>query len=902
MLAAAKESPDITNYLTYLAVTPQPGTGCAEDVWLAARLTGTILLKNHVRSSYSTMSDGSKAYVKSRIIQGLSDTNMQIRSYTGNVIAEVVKRGRLSAWPEVLGNLLSLVASDSSQQAPHAQDGAMGAISKICEDNRPALETEYQGQRPVAFLLPKLLEFTNSPHAKTRERALGAVNTFLTDPVSPTAKENIHQILPHIVKLTKDESSEVRRHVCRSFAMLADGLPGVLVDGVEGIVTYTLIQQTNANNAELALDAAEFFFEASSSPELRDALGPHLQRIVPVLLHCMIHSEEDQQRLEGDEDDADEEDDLKDLKPQFASSKAGKGAAAEDKASYVPVKAPGDGYEDELSDGEVEEDDDDDYGDPEDEWNLRKCSAASLDSLASHFGGAVFQHTLPWLMENLQHQAWPHREAAVLALGAIGPGCMDEIGPHLPKLVPYLVSLLADQQPVVRQITCWSLSRFAEWAANLDTSGKRAFEPMMDGILQRMLDKNKKVQEAAASAFASLQESAGDQLEPYVQVVLQQFVRCFDRYKDKNMHMLYDCVQTLAEHNGTTLQRPELTELLMSALIKRWQKVQDQSQEMFPLTECLAFVATALGPHFAPFAEPLFRRCVSTIHENLEAAASAYSAEVYGEVPDKDFLVTSLDLLSSMIQALDKAHSEHLMASAQPNVFELLAHCMKDANDVRQSAYALLGDCAICIFTQLQPYLPTLLELLIAQLDLGNAREDPETVYRVINNACWSCGEIAMRYGTGMVPYVDRLLSKLAAIMFDATVPDSLRENTATALGRLGIGCTDQLAVHLPGFAAPFLKAMSEVEWTDEKCHAFKGFAKVLLVNPQALESCLGEFLLQISTASPEMLLNLQEDGPYAELQQVLKKYHELLGNNWEAFLGQLPSQSRQALQQLYSV
>jgi hypothetical protein len=33
---------------------------------------------------------------------------------------------------------------------------------------------------------------------------------------------------------------------------------------------------------------------------------------------------------------------------------------------------------------------------------------------------------------------------------------------------PYLISLLDDSEPVVRQITCWSLGRYSAWASHLD--------------------------------------------------------------------------------------------------------------------------------------------------------------------------------------------------------------------------------------------------------------------------------------------------------------------------------------------------------------------------------------------------------------------------------------------------
>ncbi|KAK3706378.1 hypothetical protein LTR37_012756 [Vermiconidia calcicola] len=910
MLKQAKQSPDINNYLAYLCVTTSDATNMGQQNWHAARSAAAIVLKNNVKSSYASISEPSKQYIKSTIVLGLQDPSSQIRSYVGNVITEVVRQGKVTGWPQVLPDLASMVANENGRASPDAQDGAMGALFKICEDNKRALDQEYQAQRPLAFLLPKLLEFTATNNAKVRSKALAAINIFLTEPIALTAREHINNILPRIVQLTSDNNQDVRRFVCRSFALLADGMPAVLLPNVEGIVNYTISQQKETQNQELALDAAEFFFEASSTASLQDALGPFLNKIVPVLLDCMIYSEEDQLRLEtDDDDDADEDDDEKDIKPQFATSKTSRSAVSGTSTPQSQSKPGQDkpainGYayedDDDLSDGEIEEDEEYET-DPEDEWNLRKCSAAALDSIASHFGGPVFKVTLPWLTENLQHKDWTNREAAVLALGAIGPGCMEDIKPHLPQLIPYMITLLTDHQPVVRQITCWALSRFAGWASSLEPAGKQQFfEPMLGGILQRMLDHNKKAQESAASAFVTLEEAANTQLTPYCSIIIQQFVKCFNEYKDKNMYVLYDCVQTLAEYAGPTLAQPELVQLLMPALISRWQKVQDQSREMFPLLECLAFVATALGAQFTPFAKPFFMRCIKIIQMNLEESLSQDS---FVDQPDKDFLVTSLDLLSSIIQALEEPQSRELATTAQPNMFEMLAYCMKDVNDdVRQSAYALLGDCAIYIFPQLQPYLPTLMELLIAQLDLTQVQQtDPETAFRVINNACWACGEIAMRQGSGMGPYIDRLLGKLAIIMFSNNVPESLNENAAIALGRLGIGCHQQLAPHLANFAIPFLKSMQKVGWTDEKGHAYKGFSQVVLDNPQALENGLLDFFLEMANAPGIFLTGMQEDGPLQVFEKVLAEYKRLIGTNWDEFLHHLPPPQEQALRQLYA-
>jgi hypothetical protein len=473
---------------------------------------------------------------------------------------------------------------------------------------------------------------------------------------------------------------------------------------------------------------------------------------------------------------------------------------------------------------------------------------------------------------------WPNREAAVLALGAIADGCMPVVEPHLPMLTPFLLTLLQDPKPVVRQITCWSLGRYSGWAAHLDPAGKQQFfVPVMDGILKKMLDNNKKVQEAAASAFANLEEKANTQLADYCQPIVSQFVQCFAKYKDRNMFILYDCVQTLAEHVGPALQKPDLVNMLMPALIQRWNKVSDQSREMFPLLECLSYVATALKELFSQYAAGIFARCVNIIHRNLEEGAMAHG-HPHLESPDKDFLVTSLDLLSAIIQALQPSDSAQLVARTS-GFFQLLAVCMKDTNnDVRQSAYALLGDSAIYVFQQLQPALPEIMEILIAQLDVDQAHFDAEdTGYSVINNACWSVGEIAMRQKEGMQPYAERLLQKMGTILFDQKVPDSLNENAAIALGRLGQGCAQYLAVHLAQIAPPFLRAIKNVMWTDEKAHALTGFMQMILANPGAMEQSLLQFFSEMSSADRNIMsvqIEFTETSKKVEFTVSVHRHH----------------------------
>jgi len=101
------------------------------------------MLKNSVKTSYKAIPDASKTYIRSVIPAGLQDPNIQIRNYAGNVITELVRQGGILAWPSLLPDLITLVENKSGNVPPQAQEGAMSALQKICEDNKGALDRDY---------------------------------------------------------------------------------------------------------------------------------------------------------------------------------------------------------------------------------------------------------------------------------------------------------------------------------------------------------------------------------------------------------------------------------------------------------------------------------------------------------------------------------------------------------------------------------------------------------------------------------------------------------------------------------------------------------------------------------------------------------------------------------------
>jgi uncharacterized protein YlxP (DUF503 family) len=106
---------------------------------------------------------------------------------------------------------------------------------------------------------------------------------------------------------------------------------------------------------------------------------------------------------------------------------------------------------------------------------------------------------------------------------------MSGMIPHLPELIPYLISSLTEKKSLVRSITCWTLSRYSHWVVS--QSHDLYLKPLMTELLKRILDTNKRVQEAACSAFATLEEEACTELVPYLGFILQTLVFAFEKYQ-----------------------------------------------------------------------------------------------------------------------------------------------------------------------------------------------------------------------------------------------------------------------------------------------------------------------------------------------------------------------------------
>ncbi|KDP33292.1 hypothetical protein JCGZ_13079 [Jatropha curcas] len=832
--------PDFNNYLVFILAR-------AEGKSVEIRQAAGLLLKNNLRNAYKSITPVHQQYIKSELLPCLGAADRHIRSTVGTIISVVVQIGGISGWPELLQALVTCLDSNDVNH----MEGAMDALSKICEDVPQVLDSEVPGlpDRPIKIFLPRFYHFFQSPHSSLRKLALASVNEYIM--LMPAALyASMNQYLQGLFALAHDPAADVRKLVCAAFAQLVEVRPSFLEPHLREVIEY-ILKVNKDGDEEVALEACEFWSAYCDAQLPPENLREFLPRLIPILLSNMVYADDDESLAEAEEDESLPDRD-QDLKPRFHSSR--------------------------LHGSDSVDDDDDDIVNI---WNLRKCSAAALDMLSNVFGDEILPTLMPVVQGKLSatgDEAWKDREAAVLALGAVAEGCINGLYPHLSQIVEFLIPLLDDKYPLIRSISCWTLSRFSKYIVqeSCHEQGYEKFDKVLMGLLRRILDTNKRVQEAACSAFATLEEEAAEELAPRLDVILQHLMCAFGKYQRRNLRIVYDAIGTLADAVGAELNRPSYLEILMPPLIGKWQQLSNSDKDLFPLLECFTSIAQALGPGFSQFAEPVFQRCISIIQSQQLAKVDAVSA---GVPYDKEFIVCSLDLLSGLAEGLGSGIESLVSQSSLRDL--LLQCCMDDASDVRQSAFALLGDLARVCAVHLHPRLPEFLDVAAKQLNTPKLKE----TVSVANNACWAIGELAVKVRQEISPVVMTVISCLVPILqHSEELNKSLMENSAITLGRLAWVCPELVSPHMEHFMQSWCIALSMIRDDVEKEDAFRGLCAMVRANPSGGLSSL-VFMCKAIASWHE----IRSEELHNEVCQVLHGYKQMLRNGaWDQYMSAL--------------
>eukprot|EP00283_Hemiselmis_rufescens_P009990 CAMPEP_0173429772 /NCGR_PEP_ID=MMETSP1357-20121228/8387_1 /TAXON_ID=77926 /ORGANISM="Hemiselmis rufescens, Strain PCC563" /LENGTH=894 /DNA_ID=CAMNT_0014394007 /DNA_START=35 /DNA_END=2716 /DNA_ORIENTATION=+ len=820
-------------------------------------------LKNTIRLQHHKMDPNVLTFVRQSILDVLGDEVRRNRMIAAQIITTLLSIVTLDAWPELIPGVVAKLEAQGSG----GSQGALAALILLCEDHNNALCSQ-QHADTLNGLLSKLMAQMQSPDAEFRAGAIHCVKHFILR--LPNALiVNLPAFLNGLLGLHKDASPQVRKEMCQSLCLLVEVKADFLADPqiCQFVIEFLLWTTEHDSDYDVKKEACEFWSSLCENEEVpSDVLKPYLSRLTLVLLNGMVYSE----------------DELINLADEVESNAPDKSSEINPAAFHVTSKH-------QVAEEEEEDEDDEDGGGIE--WTLRKCSAAGLDVIANHYRDDILEALLPHIHTKLTDSDWKVIESAVLAMGALAVGCEEGLiqRNYLPSFVMHLLQhMLPSDKPLVRSITCWTLSRYSRWIAaqvNPANGQPTLLQPLVEGFLKGMLDPSKKVQEAACSAVATLEEEAGTLLVPFVPQILQIFAAALPRYQARNLIILYDACGTLADSLQSELNKPEHIQVILPPLMDKWQSLTDDDRSLFPLLECLASVVQALGQGFAASAPPVFQRCERLI-------ASGLHKQQTGELDtlDNDFIVCPLDLISSLAEGMGSS-VESLVGQSQL-LPSLLMCCQHPDPAVRQSAFALVGDLTKTSLNHLRPHLGQ-----IMVLTQGNIT--PEHV-SVCNNATWALGELAVRIGAEMEQVIPSLLPPLIALINRTALNKGLLENAAIAVGRFGLVCPQLVSQFLPQFVQPWCKILSMIRDDVEKEHAFRGLVKMAMINPQGLLDSFDCVCMSLNSWNIERM----PGDLHKELCDLLAWFKVNLeqADQWASIYGRVPLEVQQNLQQRYNL
>ncbi|CAO3636126.1 unnamed protein product [Cunninghamella echinulata] len=773
---------------------------------------------------------------------------------------------------------------------------AYDGLLKICEDSISNLDQDIDGIRPLHIIIPKLIQSFHHPSLKIKKQAIVTANQLMISESSSSMQSFIRIYLEGLLMLMNDSDTSIKKELCHAFTVLLEARPDKVEPFSSTILEYILYctEHHHQMDEQVMLQACDFWLTYMSIPSFHDHLIPYLDRLIPALLSNMVYSESDIMDLMGHQYElnmnmADKD---QDIRPKFYQKRQ-HNQRYNLNGNDLNINSTDDDDDDdgnEEDEEEEEEEDDDDDDDFYLEWNLRKASGSTLETLATSYSNQVCDVLLPYLDGILFQHDWKIRESGIFALGVIAKGTFDHMKIYLPQLLPYLQDNMKHNMPLIRSITCWTISRYSEWLIEQCQyiEGKQNyFEPVLSELLERILDQNKHVQFHACSALAILQEDAKTILIPYLNSILKNLSQAFIIYKRKNLDSLYDVLGTLADSIGNALNQQQFFTLIMPPLIEKWNQLSDTDTDLFPLFQCLSSVTAALGNSFTTYSEPVFSRCIKIISNTLY---EYHHAQERSNLPNIDFVIAGLDLLSGMIQGMGSNIASIISSYSNPSIFNILEVSLKEFNPgILQPSCALCGDLSIACFDKLEPYLDNLMPLLIQQSELRGLELIP-----ICSNAIWAIGEISMLWHQQkLLNYIPSFLQHLLTILSTSSLSTcknnqekiTLYDNAIIAFGRLGFVSPELVSMHLKRYTRLWLIRANHLQYNHEKDSAFIGFCRIIKSNPEAAIKEFGRFAEIMTTYQnppdqlqfefKQIILGYKQAMMQSQWRRILKRFHD---------------------------
>ena len=386
----------------------------------------------------------------------------------------------------------------------------------------------------------------------------------------------------------------------------------------------------------------------------------------------------------------------------------------------------------------------------EDEWNVSMAAATCLSLFAACTGSAIVGHVLPFVEQNIKHQEWNNREAAVMAFGSIldGPE-QSQLGPLVEMALPTLIELMSDSNLQVKDTTAWALSRICEIL--MPYVKPEIFPNLLTRVINGLND-NPRVAANCAWCIINLAEQlapTADQpndtstLSPY----FEKLLTCLNETGEKSSqdpHLrasVYEAMSTLVNHSPNDCI--PLVQSLLTALLGRLKETVNAQNQIVGSDERRA--------HF-------------------------------------EFQANICSVLTSCIRRLDKTIAP--VADEIMGTLLMVISTASKVSTVMEDAFLVIGALAGCMEGQFIRYMDPFLPFL------GNALQNHEE-HQLCVIAIGLVGDICRALNEQIIPYCDNIMTILGTLLGQSNAHRNIKPACLAVVGDMSLAIGAKFETYL---------------------------------------------------------------------------------------------------------
>lgn len=406
--------------------------------------------------------------------------------------------------------------------------------------------------------------------------------------------------------LSQDKTAECHKdleavhvYICRIVQQLRDEHADVLFSSAASNfkpLCGFLIRSLDHERLAVSSVAAQHW---SSMPPLPSSLMsvwmsavlPQLNRLIPNLVHAMVITETLAQHLSADKPDKSEEN-----KPEIRHAS-----------------------------------------------DVRNHSALALEHLCRVFPQECLRVLLPYLERWGESENWRQVEAATLCLGVVAEArVVPKARDFLTTWVQRLGEGLANEQPLIRAISCYTMRHFVNYRAK---GTKDALARCASQMIYLLGDSCMEVKDHALRLLAHILAFCDKDLVQYMDKLTKSLVGAMDGMYDELRLNLFEAVAHLCGRFGGLIEQEDFDKLLVP-IIDYWCRVfsAEEISHLLSVSQSLNTVITYSRAQFATYNQRVLQHCMLYIERCSTRLQEG--ATLTEECSLK--LSTTFDLISSM--------------------------------------------------------------------------------------------------------------------------------------------------------------------------------------------------------------------------------------------------------------